>query len=380
MQVFLHSYGANWVAGWWRACKYQAQVEATLIAPVQEALSKLEAEQAGPVMAFGGKNASKKAPKAKMLPGSEVWETAAKLFPTSYFLWSEYVQWARQLREFEHCRKVYRKMTNLELDVSAAEVCKEWVSFEQQHGGLQDIQAALSRAFVHARSEMLQAYTTPAASASSGAGEADPMQVDSAPAEENNRSKKRKAAAEERAGASSQGPAAHKATLDVSPSAKKVKFAENKDKDTAPAAAGLVELAVPVPAAPIAPHAELSNSTVVVANFPFHATMDSIQPMLEDKCSFSAEALAEAGVAVPGHVKDMRLLLSKAGHSRGAVEVEFAPVASYSDDLAALNSFLHLVVNTLQGYVYNERSLKAEIKTLPVPGAEASKRKEKVDP
>jgi len=73
-------------------------------------------------------------------------------------------------------------------------------------------------------------------------------------------------------------------------------------------------------------------------------------------------------------------LLTKAGHSRGTVEVEFVPLAAPGGEthpLALLKPFLELVVTTLQGYVYNERALKAAIKVLPVPGAE---KKEKIDP
>jgi RNA recognition motif-containing protein len=47
-----------------------------------------------------------------------------------------------------------------------------------------------------------------------------------------------------------------------------------------------------------------------------------------------------------------------------------------------LQPFLRLIVSTLSGYVYNERTLKAEIKPLSVPGggAAAAQKKEKVDP
>ena len=378
VQAFLVSYGANWVAGWWRACKYHAQADATLLAPVQDILTAQEAEQAGPVMAFGSQKNSRKAPKAKILPGSDVWESAIKVFPTSYFLYSEYIQWAGRLKEYEHCRRVYRKMTNLQLDVSAAEVCKEWMHFEQQRGSLQDIQAALSRSFTHAQAELLQAHSSLAV-VTAHADEA--MQVETSAADANSRNKKRKATESSEAQAQvSVAPDKESAQ----PSSKKVKAAAHPDTVAASSPAATTssagQTASPAPAATIAVAPVLSDNTVTVSNFPFHATMDSIGPMLRDKCTFSAEDLSEAGVTVPGSVVSMHLLLTKAGHSRGTVEVEFAPVATPTGEtppMTALKPFLELVVTTLQGYVYNERALKATIKVLPVPGAE---KKEKVDP
>ena len=381
VQAFLASYGANWVAGWWRACKYHAQADATLLAPVQDILTAQEAEQAGPVMAFGSQKSSKKTPKAKILPGSDVWESAIKVFPTSYFLYSEYIQWAGRLKEYEHCRRMYRKMTNLQLDVSAAEVCKEWVHFEQQHGSLQDIQAALSRSFAHAQAELLQAHSSLAAAAVVTAHADDAMQVESSAADVNNRNKKRKTTESSEAQAS--------VTPDkesAQPSSKKVKAMAHHDTVAAspPAATSTTssvgQAASPAPPTTAAVAPVLSDNTVTVSNFPFHATMDSIGPMLRDKCTFSAEDLSDAGVTVPGSVVSMHLLLTKAGHSRGTVEVEFAPLSASTGEtppMTVLKPFLELVVSTLQGYVYNERALKATIKVLPVPGAE---KKEKVDP
>ena len=393
VQAFLSSYGTQWVAGWWRFCKYQAQIEATLVAPVRATLAQIEEEEpAGPVLSFGAKATAKKLPKAhKLLPGSEVWETATKLFPTSYFIWSECVTWAKHQREFEHCRKLYRKMTNLQLDVSAAEVCKEWVSFEQQYGSLQEIQAALTRVFPHAQEGLLTAYSASSATAPESNIEVGAMQVDSVPSDANNRKNKRKAAAEaqhEGRTVTVSTASNHPHEEDAKQSVKKVKFDETPvvAPTTAPSQpnvlAALSSATVASSTAAddvITAGPTLSDSVVVVSNFPFHATLESIRPMLEDKCRPSAEILAEAGVATSGSIKGMHLLLSKAGHSRGAVEVEFEPIAQ-GVAAPALQPFLRLIVSTLSGYVYNERALKAEIKPIPVPGSAAAQKKEKVDP
>jgi RNA recognition motif-containing protein len=400
-QAFLTSFGTTWVAGWWRLCKYQAQIESTLLSPMQDILTQLEVvDQVGPVTSFGSKvNIPKKTkPTSKLLPGTEIWEVATKLFPTSYFMWSEYVQWTKQAKEFEHCRKLYRKMINLNLDVTSSEICKEWVNFEQRHGTLQDIQVAMSKAFAHTQVDLLQLYT-PMTEANSSTNENSVMEVqeevtyDKTSHNQNSNDKKRKSNIlhddTEHTTHSPHVTAPSTQNPHTSPSAKKVKFTEMEQNHTSsqvgltPSAS--VSTTEIVPPAPTLPVPELSPDTVVVSNFPFHATIESIRPMIFDKCdNLSTEDLEESNIITLGKVVEVRLLLSKAGHSRGAVEVEFAPAVTQTGSNGEeldLRPYMKAVVSILHGYVYNERSLKAEIKSIAPPGGgEGHNKKVKVDP
>lgn len=410
VQVFLTSYGAQWPAGWWKLCKYQAQVETSLLCPVQDFVSTLltTAAAAGtsedaPAVQFTGKSAvsSKKAKTVKLLPGSEIWETATKLFPGTFFLWSEYILWAKNTGEYEHCRKLYRKLTNLHLDVSAEEVCQQWVQFEQQYGSVADLQVALIRAYPHAQSTILAsaaktvgnteteaeaaagqvaAVSSPAASTSEAMQVVDQDQGQAGSSTSNGRGAgdmKRKRSSspsreEGRTTSSSDSALAQG-------SAKKVKFVAAAD----PPAAVVANFGANSASTAPSPHppsvVPLSDTTVVVSNFPFAASLETVRPLLEDKCRLSGADLSAAGIS-PEQCKvvDMRLVLSKAGHSRGMVEIEFAPIVCTStsagststntkEGAALQHSVLQLAVQALNGATYNDRALRAEIKPLPVP-------------
>lgn len=385
-QVFLSAYGAQWPAGWWKLCKYQSQVEVSLLAPAQAFLVTLaaaDAAEVGPAIAFTAKTAAKKIKAVKTLPGSDIWETATKIFPGTFFLWSEYILWARNVGEYEHCRKLYRKLTNLHLDVDTEEVCKEWVLFEQQYGTLADLQAALIRAYPHAQSAILRsvaADTAAQAAQQQHHQQSHAMQV-AEPAHSRADSSHRQAAAQSTTASDSKRKRSNSQTQeeaelkDAQGSAKKGKFSTETSHAT------YVSEPIVVP---------LSYTTVVVSNFPFAASLDTVRPLLEDKCRLSGTELSEAGIS-PEQCKvvDMRLVLSKAGHSRGMVEIEFAPfvcMTESEEQTTAQRVMLQMVVQALNGSTYNDRALRAEIKPLPPPvSAETTMaagkfRPEKVDP
>lgn len=366
--AFLQAYGADWVAGWWRLCRYQSQVEVSLLVPADELLENsapLPAAQSdtsmdGPEMSFQSKKSaqlSKKSTKsvAKLMPGSEVWEVAVKAFPSSYFLWSEYAAWARNVGAMEHCRKLYRKMTNLSLDVSTVEVCNEWVRFEQQYGSTADLQTSLSRAFTHTASALV---------AASAASALPPVSTETAPAATSTAADgKRKRLDSESVENATNNTV--EAVAQKHPTAKKTKV----DRPTTSEAAATTSShsAMEVEVVPSQqdqppPQVELSDSTVVVSNFPFAASADTIRPMVLDKVAgIPAEEVREAG-AVASAVQDVCLVLTKAGHSRGMVEVRF-PALSAEEKVSkdTRMAFLGLVVQVFNGYEYNNRSLKAEI-------------------
>jgi hypothetical protein len=376
--AFLEAYGVQWVAGWWRLCKYQSQLEGDVLCWAESAQSSetamtVEDDTSGAALSFGSKKAGRggSKPKAatKQLAGCGIWETAMKAFPSSYFLVTECVNWAVSVGAVEYSRKLLRRATNLTLDTPAAEVCKDWVRFEELHGSVPDLQAAMSRclgpvskallAEVQLAQQPQSANTAEAVASASTAHSESAITGSSAPLSEG----KRKRTSEDTT-SKARTSASASVTTDAPESSvpKRVKFEE--PTVTAESSVQPVQALV------------LSDTTVVVSNFPFAASLETLRPMLLDKCTnIPAEALEEAG-AVASPVEDMRLVLTKAGHSRGMVEVYFPAVSA--DDAGALvarRKFLQIVADTLNGYVYNNRVLKAEVQVLTPhkPAAETAK-------
>lgn len=141
-KTFLSSYYPDWVMGWHRLWTRQSNFE-HLYAKRRKNLfsgttSSIDSSSYGSSDYGSSTSTSHQRRIVKSdgsrLRGSEVWEEAVEKFPTSYFVWKEYISWLKSIGEFDCCRKIFQKLTRFKLDseVRALDMYNEWLEFEQQ--------------------------------------------------------------------------------------------------------------------------------------------------------------------------------------------------------------------------------------------------------
>jgi hypothetical protein len=217
MTSFLTSYCLNgWVVLWWKWCLYQSHLDTTLLLDTSKYILLLQCQhekkndnddddQTMDVTATGNSttggstsilefssNKLNKIPshkknyksKTTIISGSQqkvvktdIWEVALKHFPHSSFLYLEYISFLRRHREYEQCRRVFKKIININLDNSShEEICKNWIDFEQEYGTLSDVQSALIRTFSIMKPSMITSPTVYNTTTSDGSQETESME------------------------------------------------------------------------------------------------------------------------------------------------------------------------------------------------------------
>ena len=215
MTSFLTSYCLNgWVVLWWKWCLYQSHLDTTLLLDTSKYILLLQCQheknnnydddQSMDVTATGNNTiggssilefssnklnkipSNKKNHKSKttIITGSQqkivktdIWEVALKHFPHSSFLYLEYISFLRRHREYEQCRRVFKKIININLDNSShEEICKNWIDFEQEYGTLSDVQSALIRTFSILKPSMINSPTVYNTSTSDGSQETESIE------------------------------------------------------------------------------------------------------------------------------------------------------------------------------------------------------------
>ncbi|KAJ1411110.1 hypothetical protein B484DRAFT_482676 [Ochromonadaceae sp. CCMP2298] len=383
-QAFMQAYCPQWAAGWWRWAKHVSNVQAT-VHPAVCALEQpgIEGIEPGPLGSWQtGRGTAKRGKNGQEMEtpvGASVWEGVLEQFPQSSFLWFEFASWARASGRFDYCRKLWRHITKLSLDVSREQAWGEWLAFEQACGSVAQVGEVLVAAFPTLRAACAEIESAAAVMALAAAAEVvaaassvhTPVRASSTaalPAVGGSTGKRARGSGEQSAPSlEADTPSARTASATITSDskdskdskgsagvkAKRVKF-NSEEIPPAYATATAAALAptptsVPTPApasesAPV-PTPVLSQCTLEIGNLPFAATLQSVLPMLGDKC--------------PGML-GARLLLSKAGQSRGIVEVDFTPEDEGAEGADAFTtSPLLLAANALDGYEYNGRRLRA---------------------
>lgn len=167
MFSFLQTYCINnscWLVLWYKWCKYYSNLENKVLHPIKlyidtitnnttsddiSIANDIESTNNSNIIEFSSNKIIKSA-KSKTnqtIPGTEIWEFTLKLFPDSSYLYMEYITWLISIHEYESCRRLYKKMLNLKLDISLEDTSKAWILFEQEYGGLEDIQLAWIRSY-----------------------------------------------------------------------------------------------------------------------------------------------------------------------------------------------------------------------------------------
>ena len=392
---FLTTYCAEWTTGWWKLCKYQSFLERSLnLSQICRELEDAAAATTNDDVAIavddckiimgdsltGHVTKSKRTKSAARSPqgiqGAAVWEDACQRFPSSWFMWNEYLNWLKAVGEYEMCRKTFRRLQHSSsLDIGAAELYREWIAFEQLHGDVNTIQEAFLRGFAQLKptgtdlttSEQqqcsMQEQTTTSTSPSSASASAGQTTVRNN--SQSGTSQKRKRDADADPGADSvsghrervepvhikpRSASQHTLTILAPASsidgtrkkiveeqeeltAKRVKFAKSEARVSTSSVASTTSAAVDAPAMEIT--APVANTVLQISNFPFTSSMDCIRPFLDMKC--------------PG-IKSAELALSKAGKSRGLVRIAF-------DSSEQLQNAAYAI----QGALFNDRALKAEV-------------------
>ena len=215
MTSFLTSYCLNgWVVLWWKWCLYQSHLDTSLLLDTSKYILLLQCQhgknnnydddQSMDVTATGNNtiggssilefssNKLNKIPsnkknhknKTTIITGSQqkivktdIWEVALKHFPHSSFLYLEYISFLRRHRDYEQCRRVFKKIININLDNSShEEICKNWIDFEQEYGTLSDVQSALIRTFSIMKPNMITSPTVYNTTTSDGSQETESIE------------------------------------------------------------------------------------------------------------------------------------------------------------------------------------------------------------
>lgn len=129
-ESFLDEFYGEWCSGWLQVYKYQTSVEDETITEIAELLEAEEtsSSEAEPLISLA----------------SDVWERAVQRFARYYYIWNEYIQWSRSAGDYELCRSLYHRALKSVRDLPE-EVCKSYLSFEQQVGSIDDLCRAKGR-------------------------------------------------------------------------------------------------------------------------------------------------------------------------------------------------------------------------------------------
>ena len=142
---FLEMCYPEWGSGWLSLYKYQVSVEDEIISDALELLENNELfrfDGEGKEMNIRSQDDDENHDISSK--ASEVWERAILRFNKYYFAWGEYIQWGRSAGDFHLCRCLYGRALKSVKDFPE-ELCKAFLSFEQQVGTLQDYCTAKSR-------------------------------------------------------------------------------------------------------------------------------------------------------------------------------------------------------------------------------------------
>lgn len=131
IEVFLSLNYQGWADGWLKVYKYNTSVEDDIVSEVTDAIGSDDNDESDDHV---GSLSSK---------SKEIWERGITRFSKQYFIWKEYIQWARAGGDYELCRTLYRRSLKAVKDLPE-EVCKAYLSFEQQMGTISDLCTAIT--------------------------------------------------------------------------------------------------------------------------------------------------------------------------------------------------------------------------------------------
>jgi hypothetical protein len=442
--TFLTSYCPSWIEGWCRYCNYATYLQEEVLMEASSLLSS--------------KPSSSKIGSSKTTAEDlwVYWESTSKLFPNSFLFWSEYIQARGKARtgvsggsnveaknssnssssSFKTFAKLFH---NRKIDVPIEQVISCWMTHTLQYGTDSERKDMFVSVFPRAKTVFLdslqQMEHLATGAAASNAVSTPAAAVDLSPSSENcapeptlNRKEKRKLA---QSGGSGSDAFSQDAAQPTASALKKVKFEEPSRSVAATAAPSSVSAGMDVVSTDQTADSSSNNTVavprseniIVVSNFPFTATLDSIRPMVLGKCasawdvdddddeeededdkvfnpratssasahnrsSSSSSSSAAAATAAaktqtsaaltqsqesqsqsqsPPQPVSLELVLSKTGKSRGMVELHFAP-----DTAAQHGAYLRRIVAALYKYEYNGRTLYSEMKALPPVEATAT--------
>ena len=288
------------------------------------------------------------------IQAAAVWERGVSRFGKYCFIWNEYVTWARSSGDFPLCRGVFQRGIKAVKDCPE-ELCKAYVTFESQVGSLADLTVAIQKTKSIIKNAEVKAAKLATVAAvnegvlfSSGSGESEGGSTKSLTGRisgpngrtgdketvrksinvisrdkqsnlEGNGGGKRSLDATPSTSHNSNGVVINQEIEEVQPENKrrKVSFVENNSINS-----GFIGEASSSSAD------KVSSKVVVVKNLSFSSTEDEIR----------------SHFATCGAIEQVRLLLSKAGTSRGQAFVEFC---NTDDDSAS--KALNMTGSTLGG-------------------------------
>jgi RNA recognition motif-containing protein len=131
IEVFLSLNYQDWAEGWLKVYKYYTSVEDDIVSEVTDAIGSDDNDDSDDHV---GSLSSK---------SKEIWERGITRVPKQFFIWKEYIQWARAGGDYELCRILYRRSLKAVKDLPE-DVCKAYLSFEQQMGTISDLCTAIT--------------------------------------------------------------------------------------------------------------------------------------------------------------------------------------------------------------------------------------------
>jgi RNA recognition motif-containing protein len=122
VEVFLNNYYPTWDAGYFKFYKHYLSNEDEGVSDIIESIQDYVKDD-----------------QLLVSQSSTIWEKAIGKFSKNYYIWSEYIKWARINNDFILCRKLYKKVITTNICEYLNELCNEWKLFEMQTGTISQL-------------------------------------------------------------------------------------------------------------------------------------------------------------------------------------------------------------------------------------------------
>lgn len=127
-KLLLKSHFAEWEYAYIYICKYHSQIEDNLISIVSDTL-------------LNGSITGATAPSSR---SASVWEDGIACLPSSYYMWSAYIEWAILNCDGDTVSKLFKKAYS-SISGYTDQFGKDWINYERQRGTIKSLFAAMNK-------------------------------------------------------------------------------------------------------------------------------------------------------------------------------------------------------------------------------------------
>jgi RNA recognition motif-containing protein len=178
IQNFLVFFAPNWLPGWDSLCYYQSNLMSSRLLPLEAILFKINESERNETLfdivndivqsiescCWGNERTQKekKERKTQFLKNFSVWESFLHSNPQYYYCYQEYLKFLICRGEYQIGREVYKKISSPNFtfsDATPSQILKDWHFFEDNYGGSEDVQ--ISTVLSRILQESIEALQSP---------------------------------------------------------------------------------------------------------------------------------------------------------------------------------------------------------------------------